>query len=152
MTGPQAAFPNHELVVDRVATIRRASLFSAAAGRDLAGLATRLETVEFRSGDVLMRTGAVEEWMLVLVEGQVEVIRQDGRMLIHPVDTVGELAVLDPGPRTATVVAGTDGIAFRLAKEDFDEALRLRPEMAGSIITALARRFRETRGGGGVSR
>lgn len=149
MTESASAQPSHELVVDRVAILRRASLFAATPGRVLAGLAPRLQEVAFTAGDVLIASGAVEEWLLVLVEGEVEVIRPDGRVRLRPVDTIGELAVLDPHPRIATVIASTDGFAFRLDKPDFDEALRLRPEIASSVITALARRLRETRERGG---
>jgi CRP-like cAMP-binding protein len=142
---PQA----HPLVVDRVAILRRASLFATTPGRVLAGLAARLEEVAFEAEDVLITAGAVEEWLLVLVEGEVEVVRPDGHVRMRPVDTIGELAVLDPHPRIASVVARTDGFAFRLDKQDFDEALRLRPEIATSVITALARRLREIRELGG---
>ena len=104
-----------------------------------------MDEVVFAAGDELITSGAVEEWLLVLVEGEVEVVRPDGRVRMLPVDTIGELAVLDPQPRVASVVARTDGRAFRLAKNDFDEALRLRPEIATGVITALARRLREIR-------
>ncbi len=133
------------LVVDRVAVLRHASLFAATPGRVLAGLATRLEEVVFAADDVLITAGAHEDWLLVLVEGEVEVVRPDGRVRMSPVDTIGELAVLDPHPRVATVVARTDGFAFRLHRQDFDEAMRLRPEIASSVVTALARRLREIR-------
>src|SRR5699024_12739581 len=71
-----------------------------------------------------------------------QVIRPDGRVRVGPVSTIGELSVLDPGPRIADVVAITDGWALRMAKEDLDEALRLLPEIAAGIITALVRRLR----------
>ncbi len=145
VTDSDAAKPSHSLVVDRVALLRRASLFANIPGRVLAGLAPRLEEVVFAADDVLIAAGAMEDWLLVLVEGEVEVVRPDGRVRMGPVDTIGELAVLDPHPRIATVVALTDGFAFRLDKQDFDEALRLRPEIATSVITALARRLREIR-------
>lgn len=137
--------PAHHLVVDRVAILRRASLFATTPGRMLAGLAGRLEEVPFAAGDVLITAGVVEDWLLVLVDGEVEVQRPDGRVRMSPVDTIGELAVLDPHPRVATVTARTDGFAFRLHRRDFDEALRLRPEIALNVITALARRLREIR-------
>ena len=145
MIEEEAAQPTFLLVVDRVAILRRASLFATTPGRVLAGLAARLDEVTFAAGDVLIEAGASEEWLLVLVEGEVEVVRPDGRVRMLPVDTIGELAVLDPQPRAATVVARTDGRAFRLDKHDFDEAMRLRPEIAAGVITALARRLREIR-------
>lgn len=125
--------------------LRRAGLFATTPGRVLAGLASRLEEASFTAGQRLITAGAIEEWLLVLVEGEVEIVRPDGRVRVGPVDTIGELSVLDPAPRIADVVALTDGWALRLAKEDFDEALRLQPEIASGIITALARRLREMR-------
>lgn len=122
--------------------LRRAALFETTPGRVLAGLASRLDEVSFTGGEQLIAAGALEQWMLVLVEGEVDVIRPDGQVRVGPVDTIGELSVLDPGPRIADVVAVTDGWALRLDKEDFDEALRLRPEIASGIITALVRRLR----------
>lgn len=122
--------------------LRRAALFETTPGRVLAGLASRLDEVSFTEGEQLIAAGALEQWMLVLVEGEVDVIRPDGQVRVGPVDTIGELSVLDPGPRIADVVAVTDGWALRLDKEDFDEALRLRPEIASGIITALVRRLR----------
>jgi CRP-like cAMP-binding protein len=145
VTEGDATQPAHLLVVDRVAILRRASLFATTPGRVLAGLAARLDEVVFAAGDVLIGAGASEEWLLVLVEGEVEVVRPDGPVRMLPVDTIGELAVLDPQLRVATVVALTDGRAFRLDKHDFDEAMRLRPEIATGVITALARRLREMR-------
>jgi CRP-like cAMP-binding protein len=135
----------HLLVVDRVAILRRASLFATTPGRVLAGLAARLDEITFAADEVLIRAGASEEWFLVLVEGEVDVVRPDGRVRMVPVDTIGELAVLDPHPRVATVVARTDGCAFRLDRHDLAEAMRLRPEIATGVITALARRLREIR-------
>ncbi|HLS45643.1 MAG TPA: cyclic nucleotide-binding domain-containing protein [Ornithinicoccus sp.] len=133
--------PQH-LIVDRVAMLRRAALFATTPGRVLAGLASRLDEVSFTAGEKLITAGATEDWLLVLVEGEVQVIRPDGRVRVGPVNTIGELSVLDPGPRIADVMALTDGWALRLGKEDFDEALRLRPEIASGIITALVRRLR----------
>lgn len=133
---------SQHLIVDRVAMLRRAALFATTPGRVLAGLASRLDEVSFTEGEKLITAGATEDWLLVLVQGEVQVIRPDGRVRVGPVSTIGELSVLDPGPRIADVVAITDGWALRMAKEDLDEALRLRPEIAAGIITALVRRLR----------
>jgi CRP-like cAMP-binding protein len=61
-----------------------------------------------------------------------------------PGSVVGEMAVLDPQPRSATVSAATPVRAFRLRKAAFDQALRMRPEIAAGVITELVRRLRES--------
>jgi CRP-like cAMP-binding protein len=131
------------LVVDRVALLRRAPLFAATPGRVLAGLAQVLDEVSFAAGDTIIAEGAVEDWLFILLTGRVEVVRADRRVQLGAVDVIGELAVLDPEPRVATVVALTDVTTFRLDKRHFDEALRTRPEIAAGVITALVRRLRE---------
>jgi len=132
------------LTVERVALLRRVELFSRTPDRVLAALASSLDEVPFFDGDVLMREGAVEDWLFVIVEGDVEVVREDRRVLMGPGSVVGEMAVLDPQPRSATVRAASPVRAFRLRKAAFDQALRMRPEIAAGVITELVRRLRET--------
>lgn len=132
------------LTVERVAHLRHVPLFSATPDQVLAGVATALDEVEFVAGDVLMRTGDVEDWLFVIVQGTVEVARSDRRVELGPGAVVGELAVLDPRPRSATVTALTAVSAFRLSKPAFDEAVRTRPEVALGVIAELVRRMRES--------
>lgn len=92
-----------------------------------------------------MREGAVEDWLYVVVDGgELEVVRDDRRATIRAGGVVGELAVLDPMPRSATVRAVTDALLFRLDKASFDEAVELRPEIARGVIIELVARLRET--------
>lgn len=132
------------LTVERVAHLRHVPLFAATPDHVLAGLATALDEVEFAAGEVLMRAGDVEDWLFVVVEGRVDVVRPDRRIELGSGSVVGELAVLDPRPRTATVTALTPVSAFRLSKPAFDEAVRSRPEVALGVIAELVGRLRET--------
>jgi CRP-like cAMP-binding protein len=132
------------LAVERVALLRHVDLFARTPGRVLAGIAHVLEEVEFPAGAVLIEAGAVEDWLFVLVDGEVEVARADRSARLGPGAVVGEMAVLDPLPRSATVTAATPVRAFRLRKPAFDEALRTRPEIAEGVIKELVRRLRES--------
>jgi len=131
------------LAVERVALLRHVDLFARTPGRVLAGLARVLEEEEFPAGAVLINAGAVEDWLFVLVDGEVDVARADRSLRLGPGAVVGEMAVLDPLPRSATVTAVTPVRAFRLRKPAFDEALRTRPEIAEGVIRELVRRLRE---------
>lgn len=131
------------LTVERVNLLKRVSLFERTPDRVLAGLARTLVEERFAAGDDLIAEGAVEDWMFVLVDGSVRVTRSDRVVDLGPGQVVGELAVLEPEPRTATVTALTDVHAFRLSKVDFDEGLRTRPEIAVGVIAELVRRLRE---------
>jgi CRP/FNR family transcriptional regulator, cyclic AMP receptor protein len=132
------------ITVERVALLRRVGLFSGTPERALAGLAQVVEEVEVPAGETVMREGAVEDWLYVVVDGELEVVRADRRATIPAGGVVGELAVLDPMPRSATVRAVTDTLLFRLDKASFDEAVELRPEIARGVILELVARLRET--------
>ncbi|KQZ76169.1 cyclic nucleotide-binding domain-containing protein [Nocardioides sp. Root151] len=135
------------LTVERVAHLRHVSLFSATPDRVLAGVASVLDEVEFLPGEVLIRVGDIEDWLFVIVNGNVDVVRPDRRVELGPGSVVGELAVLDPRPRSATVTALTPVLAFRLSKPAFDEAVRTRPEVALGVIAELVGRLRENHQG-----
>lgn len=147
MTGLQLLCDAHPvlLTVERVALLRRVELFSQTPDRVLAALAASLNEVTFFEGDVLMREGALEDWLFVVVEGEVEVTRSDRHVTLGPGSVVGELAVLDPQPRSATVTALTQVLAFRLRREAFQQAVETQPEISMGVITELVRRLREPR-------
>ena len=132
------------LTVERVALLRHVELFAHTPGRVLAGIAESLEEADFAVGEVLMEEGAVEDWLFVLIEGEVDVVRADRRLRMAAGSTVGEMDVLDPRSRSATITAVTPVRAFRLRKAAFDEALRTRPEIAAGVIKELVHRLRET--------
>jgi len=133
------------LTIERVVLLKQVSLFERTPDRVLAGLAPTLVEEEFAAGTDLIVEGAVEDWLFVLIDGSVRVTRSDRVVDLEAGQVVGELAVLEPEPRTATVSALTDVHAFRLRKVDFDEALRTRPEIAAGVIAELVRRLREAR-------
>ena len=56
----------------------------------------------------------------------------------------GEMAILDPAPRTATVTAISDTRLLRIAREDFQEIIAEKPEIALGIIQVLTRRLRNS--------
>ncbi|UUZ61351.1 cyclic nucleotide-binding domain-containing protein [Nocardioides sp. B-3] len=100
--------------------------------------------MHFPAGAVLMEVGAAEDWLFVLVEGEVDVIRRDRWIRMGPGTTIGEMELLDPRGRSATITAYTPVRALRLSKAAFDEALRLSPDIARGVIIDLVRRVRET--------
>lgn len=131
------------LTIERVALLRRVDLFSQTPDRVLAGVAQVLEEVEVPAGAMVMAAGAVEDWLFVVAEGELEVRRGEHRATIPTGDVVGELAVLDPQPRTADVVARTPALLFRLRKAAFDEVMATRPEVARGVVRELVGRLRE---------
>ena len=65
------------LTIERVALLKRVSLFERTPDRVLAGLARTLEEETFAAGTTLIAEGAVEDWLFVLIDGSVRVTRSD---------------------------------------------------------------------------
>lgn len=136
--------------VERVAALHRVDLFAGVPGRVLAAVADTAEEVYAAPGDVLIEEGAVEAHLYALVEGRVRVHR-DGRTLaeLGPGVTVGELAVLVPEPRSASVTVLEPTRALRIDKVVLDDLLADWPELAHGVIDALVARVRAAAEGAG---
>jgi CRP/FNR family transcriptional regulator, cyclic AMP receptor protein len=129
-------------LVERVAALHRVDLFAAIPGRVLAAVAEVTSEVRTAPGDVLIEEGAVEAHLFAIVEGRVRVHRADRTIVeLGAETTVGELAVLVPQPRTASVTALEPVLALRLDKSVLDELLADWPELAHGVIGALVERL-----------
>lgn len=130
-------------LVERVAALHRVDLFAGVPGRVLAAVAEVAVEVHAAPGEVLIEEGAVEAHLYALVEGRVRVHRDDRTVAeLGPGVTVGELAVLVPEPRSASVTVLEPIRALRIDKVVLDDLLADWPELAHGVIDALVARVR----------
>ncbi len=130
--------------VERVVALHRVGLFADVPGRTLAALAQRASEVEVEAGTVVIAEGAVEQHMYAVVSGRLRVHRGERSITeLGSGSTVGELAVLVPEPRAASVTAIEPAILLRIDKPLLDELLSDRPALARGIIAALVAMVRE---------
>jgi CRP/FNR family transcriptional regulator, cyclic AMP receptor protein len=130
-------------LVERVAALHRVDLFAGVPGRVLAAVAEAAVEVRAAPGDVLIEEGAVEAHLYALIEGRVRVHRGDQTLVEQgPGATVGELAVLLPEPRSASVTVLEPTIALRVDKAVLDDLLADWPELTEGVIAALVTRVR----------
>ena len=103
-----------------------------------------------RRGDVLFHEGDVGDRLYVVLTGKVKISRvaPDGRenvvAVMGPGEIFGELSLFDPGPRTATAAAVTDGELAVLAHDALRPWLTNNSEVAVELLRLLARRLRRT--------
>jgi CRP/FNR family cyclic AMP-dependent transcriptional regulator len=118
-------------------------LFSACSKKELQAVARGTDQLVLPAGKVLCEQGATGREAFVLVEGTAEV-RINGKKVasVGPGSCVGELALLDHGPRTATVVAETDVTALVIGIREFGAILDEVPSMTHKLLRALAARIR----------
>jgi len=130
-------------VVTRVATLHRVDLFAGIPGRLLVAVAAMSEEVRVPAGSTVIEEGAVEDHLFVVVEGRVRVHRDDTTLVeLGPGAIVGELAVLVPEPRSATVTALDATHLLKVRKPVLDELLLDWPELANGVIASLVAKLR----------
>jgi len=121
----------------------RLPLFEGCDPRELAAIASRSTTVRARRGDVLLQKGTVGREMLVIAEGTAAVINgHDVVATLGPGDVAGEVAVLDGGRRSATVVADTDMVLEVSSAREVAELLVEVPRLGTRLLTQVAARLR----------
>ena len=130
-------------LVERVAALHRVDLFAAVPGRVLAAVADGAAEVRASPGEVLIEQGAVEAHLYAVIEGRVRVHR-GARALVElgPGATVGEMAVLVPEPRSASVTVLEPTLVLRVDKSVLDDLLADWPELTAGVIAALVARLR----------
>ena len=132
------------ITIEKVAILRSIPIFTSIPDHILAAVAQITDEVELAAGETLIHEGDVGDCMYVIVEGSVRVHSREKTIItLITGQTVGELAVLDPEPRSASATAEGDAFLFRIGKDAFDEVMADRPEIARGVIRALSQRVRE---------
>ena len=124
--------------------LRALPLFSACSNRELDAVAKLADETHIRAGAILTREGSPGHECFVLLDGRADV--RIGRKLvarIGPGEIVGEMALLESEPRTATVVTTTPVRALVMTRPNFTAVLEQAPSLARRVMRTLARRLRE---------
>jgi CRP-like cAMP-binding protein len=132
------------LTIEKVAYLKGVEIFADTPDHLLAAVARITEEVELYPDETIIHEGEVGDSLYIVVEGAVRVHSQGKTLLtLGPGAVVGELAVLDPEPRSATVTTEEDSLLFCIKKEPFDEVMADRPGIAQGVIRVLCKRIRE---------
>ena len=128
---------------DRQRLLANVALFSACTDKELDRLARHAEIVDFQAGDVLMTEGEAGHEVYALIDGEVGVTAGGETLAkLGPGAYVGEMALLDPGPRTATVTALRDTQTVLLSSREFYAAIDDVPGLARKLLAGMAKRLR----------
>ncbi len=132
----------------QIGILRHVPLFIDLNDRQLKSLAKILTVRDYRDGEAIITQGKGGQGLFIVAKGTAKALRTqpDGTVVevnqFGPDDFFGELALLDDGVRTATVVATSDVQCLILTRLDFQGILRGDPEMSIVILQELAKRFR----------
>ena len=128
------------LTVEKVSLLASVEMFARVPSAVLASLAGVMAERQVTAGDVVMTKGEPGDALFVVVDGSLRA-HSGERILatMGPGSVIGELALLDPAPRAASVTADEDSLLLVLAKEDFDLVMTDHPELSEGVIRYLVR-------------
>ena len=128
---------------EKLDLLHRIPLFSRFDRRHLERLGMLTEEVEVDAGKVLIRQGEPGDDLMVIVSGTVDVERNGANVnTLGTGDFFGEIALIERGPRTATVTAETACRVLVINHRDFHALMDEFPEVATQVLVTLADRLR----------
>jgi CRP-like cAMP-binding protein len=130
-----------EQYIDHLAAV---PLFRGMSNKELREIAKATVELDLDGTKEFVTQGDVGREAFIIVEGAADVIR-NGKTIasLGPGDCVGELALLDHGPRTASVVASGPVKVLVLGPREFSGRLDEVPTLSHKLLGVLAAKVRE---------
>lgn len=123
--------------------LHSAPWFRACTDEQLAEVTRLSESLSVHAGEVLTKEGRIGRELFIIVEGTATVTRNGNVInVLNAGDYFGELAAIDPGPRSATVTATTDLEVLIIGPREF-EAMTEIPGFRNALLSGMAQRLRE---------
>ena len=128
---------------EKLDLLHRIPLFGGCDRRGLERLGQLSDEVDVPAGKVLMRQGESGSDMMVLISGSVAIERDGARVnTLGAGDFFGEIALVDGGPRTATVTTDEPSRLLVITRHDFRAMMEEFPEVEAQVLSAVAHRIR----------
>ncbi len=133
------------LTIEKIMVLKSLDIFSETPEEDLVEIASVLKEVEVKSDEKIIEKGELGTSMYIIVQGQVLV--HDGDIdlaILGEREVFGEMAALDPEPRSADVTAVMDTDLLELSGSHLHNLIVERGQVAWGILKVLCRRLRKT--------
>jgi CRP/FNR family cyclic AMP-dependent transcriptional regulator len=139
-------------------TLARVDLFSDFTKKDLQTLAKSCQERKYSAGTKLFSQGDTGVGLYVITNGKVRITQarnpdrvEEELRILGPGDVMGEMALLDDLPRSASATAIDDVTALLLPVWEFRTVVQSHPDMALKLLGVLSRRLRKAEQRGQVS-
>ena len=134
--------------LERVLLLREVPMFSGLSPEDLEQIADIAQEQLYSNGTLICREGERGSTLFIIVIGKVEVIKGMGKTenviaVREPGEFVGEMAILESAPRSATLRAQEDVRVLIIEGNAFKAILIDRPEVAISVLQHMSTRVRQ---------
>jgi CRP/FNR family cyclic AMP-dependent transcriptional regulator len=124
--------------------LRYSPLFSSCSSKDLEKIAKAGDRITFEKGEVLTKQGDPGKEAFIILSGKATVKRSGKKVAtISTGSVVGELSLLDHGPRTATVTCETECQVLVISRGNFLRVIDKVPALTHKLFAALATRIRD---------
>ena len=127
--------------------LRSVPLFSRCSKKELAGIAQLADELSLPAGKELTVQGKPAREFFILLDGAA-VVRRNGRKVreLGAGEMIGEIALLNDGPRTATVTLTEPSRVLVLTARDFHALLRELPALSLKVLAVVGERLSESAG------
>jgi CRP-like cAMP-binding protein len=130
------------------AHLAKVPLFAELSGRQLAEVSELAQEVRYSPGRMIVRAETPGQAFYAIVDGTAKVLRgriatAAGTWRLGPGDFFGEMALLDGGPRSASVVADTELTTIRIERAEFRKLLLSQPDIGLKLLAGMADRMRQ---------
>ena len=124
--------------------LAKVPLFSACSKKELQTIARASDDIDVPSGKLLVEEGKPGHEFFLILNGSASVKRGKKEIAkLGPGQYFGELALLDRGPRSASVVANDDMEVLVLGQREFAGVIDEVPTLAHKLLQSMAQRLRE---------
>ncbi len=134
-------------------TLAHVELFSSLDKKELQTLAKSSQERTYSAGTKLFSEGDSGSGLYILKSGKVSITQKSGAQgtekeinTVGAGETLGEMALLDDQPRSATVTAVEDVTALLLPVWEFRGVIKSHPDIALKLLATLSRRLRKVQG------
>lgn len=125
-------------------TLRSVSLFSGCSTKELEKVAKASDEIRMTAGTLIVDQGQTGREAFIVLDGEIDVKRNNRKVAtLGSGAVVGELSLLDHGPRTATAVCATDCTLLVIDQRRFLGVLDAVPAISHKLLATLAGRIRE---------
>lgn len=124
--------------------LRNVPLFSSCSNKELERIAKAADEVSVKAGTLIVDQGQTGREAYILLKG-VAVVRRNNKKVtsLSEGSVIGELSLLDHGPRTASVSAETDCTLLVISQRNLYGVIDKVPSVAHKLLSALATRIRD---------
>jgi len=129
---------------DWVEVLRGIPLFAPLSKRHVKRIANLARPRRFAASSAIVRKGQRGETFYVILDGEASLNLTRGRIVpLGPGDFFGELALLDGGPRTATILARGPVLTMAIGRRPFRKLVKSDADLALGLLKVMAERLRQ---------